>query len=110
MNPVSGTRRRGTIETAALDRTRRRLARYFLANHAISAADAIYFSPTSAADEKVFQRMLRGGLIRDADRRRYYLDLIAYDAHVEKRRLLGAVVAFSVAVAAALMVMLLFFV
>lgn len=107
MNPTSGTRRR-SIDTAALDRTRRRLARYFMAHHAISPEDAIYFTTTSAADEKVFKRMVRHGLIRDADRRRYYLDLAAYDAHVERRRRLGALIAFSAAATLAVLVTLLF--
>ncbi len=100
MTPVGGTRR-STIESAALDRTRRRLAQFFMANHALSPEDAIYFSTTTPADEKVFVRMQRIGLIRDAGRMRYYLDLDAYDAHIDRRRRLGAVASILLALTVA---------
>lgn len=96
------------METAALDRTRRRLAQFFMANHALSPEDAIYFNATTAADERIFARMLRSGLIRDAGRKRYYLDLVAYDAYVARRTRLGAMVALVLAVLAAGAVMLLY--
>lgn len=100
MAPASNTRT-GTIETAALDRTHRRLARFFMAHHALSPEDAVYFSTTTPADEKVFARMQRAGLIGDAGRQRYYLNLPAYRAFIERRRRWGAIVAIVLAVAIA---------
>ena len=96
MTPVNSSRR-ATIETAALDRTRRRLAQFFLAHHAFCEADAIYFSTVSAADEKVFSRMRRAGIIRDAGPSRYYLDLATYDAYIAGRRRLAVAVAILLA-------------
>ena len=107
MTPATGTRRT-TIETAALDRTRRRLAQFFMANHALSPEDAIYFSTTTAADEKVFLRMQRQGLIHDAGRKRYYLDLDTYDAHIDRRRRWGVIVAVTLSVLIAVVAMLLY--
>ena len=102
MAPMSGARR-STIETAALDRTRRRLAQFFMANHALSPEDAIQFSTTTDADEKVFARMLRTGMVRDAGRNRYFLDLPAYHAHINRRQRLNAVITIVLAVAIAVL-------
>lgn len=100
MPPASNTRR-STVPAAAGDRTQRRLAQFFMANHALTPEDAIYFSTTTPADEKVFVRMQRGGLIRDAGRKRYYLDINAYDAHLYRRRRLGAIVSIIIALTVA---------
>ena len=102
MAPMSGVRR-STIETAALDRTRRRLAQFFMANHALSPEDAITFSTTNAADEKVFARMLRTGIVRDAGRNRFFLDLPAYHAQINRRQRLNAVFTIVLAVVVALL-------
>lgn len=102
MAPLSGTRR-ATIETAALDRTRRRLAQFFMANHALSPEDAIAFSTTTAADEKIFARMIRTGMIRHAGRNRYYLDLDSYHAQINRRQRLNAVITIVVAVTVAVL-------
>ena len=93
--------RRSTIETAALDRTRRRLARFFMGNHAISPEDAIQFSTTTDADEKVFARMIRTGMIRNAGRNRYYLDLQAYHTQINRRQRLNAIITIVLALAVA---------
>lgn len=92
MNHATGMRR-GTIETAGLDRTRRRLARLFMSQHALSPEDAIPFVPTTPADQKVFDRLVDGGIICDAGRRRYFLNLVAYDAYIERRRRLSVAIA-----------------
>lgn len=100
MAPMSGTRR-STIETAALDRTRRRLAQVFMANHALSAEDAIPFSTTTDADEKVFARMIRTGMVCHAGRNRYFLDLQAYHSQINRRQRLNAVITIVLALAVA---------
>lgn len=102
MAPLSGTRRT-TIETAALDRTRRRLAQVFMANHALSAEDAIAFSTTNSADEKVFARMVRTGMIRHAGRNRYFLDLDSYRAQINRRQQLNALITIILAVTVAIL-------
>lgn len=104
MLPLS-TVRRAPMQTAALDRTRRRLAQVFMAQHALSPEDAINFSTTTAADEKIFARMVQTGIVRDAGRKRYYLDLAAYDANIERRRRIGVIAAIAFAVTLAVLTM-----
>lgn len=106
MTPTTGTKR-ATIETAALDRTRRRLAQFFIAHAAITPEDAIHFNTTSASDERVFRRMCRAGLIRDAGRRRFYLDLVAYQQRIDRRRRLGMALAGLIILAMGLLLALL---
>lgn len=102
ISPATNTRR-PTIETAALDRTRRRLAQVFMANHALSAEDAIPFSTTTDADEKIFARMMRTGMIRHAGRNRYFLDLQAYHAQINRRQRLNAAITIILALTVALL-------
>lgn len=99
---MSGARR-STIETAALDRTRRRLAQFFMANHALSPEDAIAFDAITPADEKVFARMIRTGMIRDAGRHRYFLDLPAYHAQINRRQRINAIITIVLAVTVAVL-------
>ncbi|OYY72453.1 hypothetical protein [Sphingomonas sp. 28-63-12] len=104
----ASTNRRVTIETAALDRTRRRLAQVFMAQRAVTPEDAIYFSTTTPADEKIFVRMVQSGIIRDAGRHRFYLDLAAYDADIGRRRRLSMVVAVLLALVLVALAMVLY--
>ena len=90
MQPIQPSQgvRRPVIEGAGLNASRRRLAQFFLAHHALSAVDAAYFKPVTQADARVFAAMRKAGIVREASPHHYYIDLARYDAIIvaEQRR------------------------
>jgi len=55
------------------------------AQHAIAAEDAIAFTP-APGDARAFERLRAAGVIREAGKGRYWLDLAAYHADSDARR------------------------
>lgn len=77
---------RTAITTATAERTRRGIAAVFLAQHALSAADAVPFVPGSPVERREFDRLLRLGAVREQGDRRYWLDRRALQADEDARR------------------------
>lgn len=81
---------------------RQRIAQYFMAQHALSAADATLFRPLSAADAREVETMRAKGLVQMTIRDHYYLDLARYDAAREHSSRQAVLIALAVSVGLAL--------
>lgn len=64
---------------------RRRIANHFLAQHAISAEEAVAYVPHGPAAERQFAAMRRRGSVREAGSS-FWLDLPAYRTEEARRR------------------------
>ena len=62
------------------------VARYFLAGHALSAEDAIPYTPKTWLERWWFDRLCRRGSLREVRRGSFYFDLIAYHQDAEAIR------------------------
>jgi len=67
-------------------RARRKIAAHFFVHHAISAEDAVAFTPQSPIERRQFERMQARGVVREAEPGRYWLDIEANQAEAEARR------------------------
>ena len=70
----------------------------FLVRHAIGPDDAIAFQPRDAPEQATFDRLRANGIVRETASRRFYFDLDAYYAAVERRRRLAVPIAIIVSV------------
>jgi hypothetical protein len=83
MFPVSSV---GPTIAALVMRARRKIAAHFMAQHAISAEEAVGFVPGSLIMKRQFECWQARGVVRQAGPGRYWLDLNAYRADDEARR------------------------
>lgn len=91
--------------TALIARARYRIIGHFMAFHAIEAGEAVDYVPRTPLYRREFDALLARGLVRQAGYRRYWVDLAACQADVERRRRRRAVpivVATAIASAVAL--------
>jgi hypothetical protein len=58
----------------------------FLARHAIGPEDAIVFLPRDPKEQATFDRLRSGGIVREPAPGRFYFDLDAHHAAIERRR------------------------
>lgn len=95
------------IVAAAAARARRRVINHFCVWHAVSPDQAIEYSPPSLIEQRQFDRMLKGGVIKAAQPGLYWVDLAASEAADERRRrkLVPLVIGACVAIAVALMLL-----
>ncbi|MBO9711378.1 hypothetical protein [Sphingomonas sp.] len=91
---------------AGAARARRQIIAYFHATHAIGAEDAVAYQPQRFVEQRVFDRMLRSGVVRQAGEGRYWLDLDALRAEEERRRRIMVPVLIAVSVAMAVILVL----
>ena len=93
------------IVAAAAARARRRVINHFCVWHAISPEEAIEYSPPSLLEQRQFDRMLKGGVIKAAQPGLYWIDLAASEAADARRRrkLVPVVIAACLAIAATLL-------
>lgn len=84
---------------------RYKIAGQLLAMHAISAGDAVSYTPQTAKAAAAFAEMRARGIVREAIRRHYWLDWPAYNAETAAREnRVTAIAGFgALAIAAALM-------
>ena len=66
-------------------RIRGTIAPLFLARHAIGPGDAIGFVPRDPRERAAFGRLRRRGIVRETAPGRFYFDLAAHYAAVERR-------------------------
>ncbi|UZK66084.1 hypothetical protein [Sphingomonas sp. M1-B02] len=71
---------------AMIVRARRKIVGHFFVHHAISAEDAVAYVPQRRIIQHQFDRMRRGGVIREASPGRYWIDLAAYQSELDQRR------------------------
>ncbi|MFM9828390.1 MAG: hypothetical protein ACKVOB_06525 [Sphingomonas sp.] len=91
--------------SALLGARRQRIAQYFMAQHALSAADATLFRPLSDADAQELAAMRARGMVREAIRDHYYLDLATYDAVRERMSRQAVLMALALSVGIAIVLM-----
>jgi hypothetical protein len=96
----------GTIIAAMIGRARRRIADYFVVQHALAPDEAVPYAPTRPIEKRQFNRMIAQGLIREAEPGRYWLDRPAFRIAEDRRHRHMAVVAGVMAVVAALALLL----
>lgn len=70
----------------------------FLARHAIGPDDAIAFLPRDAREQTTFDLLRANGIVRETAHGRFYFDLDAHYASVERRRRLAVPIAIIVSV------------
>ncbi len=70
----------------------------FLAQHAIGPDDAIAFLPRDAREQVTFDRLRASGIVRETALGRFYLDLDAHYAAIDRRRRLVVPIAIIVSV------------
>jgi len=75
---------RGTVRDRYL--VRGSIAPQFVEAHAVTADDAIAFTPADAREAKAFAAMIADGSIRMPAKGRFYFDMEAYEAAAAVRR------------------------
>jgi len=95
------------IIVASCNRARRKITAHFMARHAISPGDAIRYSPQHPIERRQFERMLAWGVIKPV-RHEYWLDTVAYNQDRMRRQSRVGLIAGTLAVVAALALMLLY--
>ena len=70
----------------------------FLARHAIGPDDAIAFLPRDVSEQATFERLRANGIVRETAPGRFYFDLDAHYAAIERRRRLAVPIAIIVSV------------
>ncbi|MEO6224695.1 MAG: hypothetical protein ABIO80_02420 [Sphingomicrobium sp.] len=92
-----------TSAAAVMARARRRIAEHFTSADAVSADQAVTFTPKRLIAERQFARMQAAGVIRSTADGRYWMDLPTYRSWQGKRRWRVAAAALVAAVAVAIL-------
>ena len=92
------------IVAAANNRAQREITGHFMALHAIAPGDAVAFVPGRPAVQRQFDKMRASGVIREAIKGHYWLDVPGYYADIQSRRsrMVPIVIAVSLAIAGAI--------
>jgi len=95
------------IVAAVVNRARREITAHFLAFHAISPGEAVAFAPASPIARRQFEKMRTAGVVREAGKDLYWLDVPAYHADIATRRakLVPVVIIVSLLAAAVLLLL-----
>lgn len=82
-------------------RARRNIRACFFAQHAVTAEEAVPFVPQRRIERTQFERMLRGGIVHETSKGRYWFDIVAWQKHQDRTRrtLVPIVIAVCVLVA-----------
>ncbi|TPG13526.1 hypothetical protein [Sphingomonas oligophenolica] len=75
-----------TAAAAIMARARREVVSHFMANNAVSAANAVAFEPNRRVKRRQFERMRDAGVIHATGMDRYWLDVPRYDEWQRSRR------------------------
>ena len=87
----------------AMARARRRLVSHFMAENAVSADNAIAYSPSRGIERRLLERLIDKGVFHVGKAGTYWLDIPAYDSwNKSRRRRAGLAVGAAVAIGAAL--------
>jgi hypothetical protein len=96
------------VAGAAAARAQRRVMSYFMSRNAVSAEQAVAYTPDRRIEARFFERMRNRGVVKPGRNGGYYLDIPAYDAWRNDKRnrlkivLLALVVALMAATLAAI--------
>ena len=71
---------------AAVARARRRVVSHFLSRNAVSAEQAVGFTPERRLERKFFHRMQASGVLKPGRNGTFYVDVPALDAWQNARR------------------------
>ncbi len=74
-----------TIIAAAVAKARRDIQHYFFSSDAVRPERAVRFEPYNRVQQRQFEHMQARGIIKDAARGRYWIDVVAYDADMRRR-------------------------
>lgn len=75
-----------TAVAAMIVKARREIVSHFMANNAVSAANAVAFAPNRRIKRRQFGRMRDAGVIHTTGMDRYWLDVPRYDEWQRSRR------------------------
>lgn len=92
----------GRMIPMQVSRARRPVTNHFLALHAIGPGDAVAYVPQDAGQRHQFDQMRGAGIVHEAIRGHYWLDLPALKADEDAKRARMVPVTIAVAVLAAL--------
>lgn len=74
-----------TAAAALIVRARREIQHHFFSEDAVRADRAVAFIPSSAIENRQFEKMLERGSIKREGTDRYWIDVVAYDIDVQRR-------------------------
>jgi hypothetical protein len=89
-------------------RARRRIRAHFFAHHAVTAEEAVPFVPQRRIEQTQFERMLRAGIVLEAGKGRYWFDLVAWQKHQDRTRMILVPLVIAVCVLVAGLITLLY--
>jgi len=75
-----------TAAAAIMMKARRDVASYFMSRHAVTADSAVTYTPSRRPQRRMFDRMVKEGVLVGTSSGRWYLDVAAYDESSHKRR------------------------
>lgn len=92
-----------TTAAAVVAKARRDVISHFMSRDAVSPAKAVPYQPDRRIRRRMFERFQDAGVLKPGTNGGYYLDVPVWDSYARKRRRrAGAMIAGSIAVAAAL--------
>ncbi len=91
---------------AIVVRARRKIAGHFFVHHATSAEDAVAYVPQRMIMRRQFEHMRARGILRDAGSGKYWIDTVAYQGDIDRRRRILVPIVIVMAAALALAIAL----
>jgi hypothetical protein len=74
------------VIAAAVNKARREITAHFMQMNAIAPGDAVAFVPERLIVRRQFEKMLAKGVVKQAGKGLYWLDIPAYNAETQSRR------------------------
>ena len=74
------------IIAAAVNKARRDITAHFMQMNAVAPGDAVAFVPGKVIVQRQFDKMLARGVVKQAGKGLYWLDIPAYNADTQSRR------------------------
>ncbi|NYT43025.1 hypothetical protein HZY97_19785 [Sphingomonas sp. R-74633] len=97
-----------TVVGALAVRARRKIRAHFFVLHAVTAEEAVPFVPQRRIEQTQFDRMLRAGIVREAGKGRYWFDIVAWQKHQDRTRMILVPIVIAVCVLVAGLITLLY--